>query len=532
MPKKTSKKTTRVHYDFEGAYHIIELIKGYSEKLEVLTAIALAHKEAGDMKAVKETVTELLHLFVAWKTKNATENYVKSDFANTLFREFGNLDDTPLTMAILKENVTIAEKIKDNCLRCHEYLKFAAHCCTFGEKEFAEELTLKAEKEISSIRYDRQKPVLFFSFAQRWTEMDSPQKAEQAIQSVHRIIEKLKDPSEALFGLGLYYIEQGQFRRGLDLLKKARSVIAGYLNARFTEHLSSLIKEGYEEDVREILNVLKLKRNEWQILSDEIRLAMAIFESGDKKTALSMIDAIEKEKDTTHTSFPLYLLLDFYLKGNRFAEAERALDAAKRPLVIHTSFLFDLAGYHFHRGKKSEAKRLIERAAKEGETIEENFGYRNNWLLCLAACWARFGDQDAARKIYEKMSVIHPANKRTNYMKSAKDIERNVEIAYFQWYFGFTDDAKKTIHCAMSQAAAMQNSKPAYYAGVVEVLLRLGETNTAKAIYEEIVQWLKKEGNPKGEQDNNLMNFGKGLVCRYHDGESSGSMRMLQIQED
>lgn len=531
MAKKTSKAASPLPCDFNGAYQIIERIKEPSDKLTVLEAIIKAHKEAGDLKAAEKVVAEALRMIHQWVTKSSTEYYSKGYHANLIFREFSNLCDKKLAVEIIKEAEAAADNVKDPTVRCDDYLKSAERAYSLGDKKYAEELNAKTEKDILNFRYDSQKPEVFFRLARLWTEMSNTKKAKNAIQSVEDLIGKLKKPEEVLFSLGLYYIHQGQDRRGLDLLKTIRGTRGIYPEVVFQAEFPRLIKAGFKDDIHSILESLKDKKSADKQIVRNFSLANAYLEAGDTRTAQSIADTIQNENDITQEDFPFYLLFGFYLKQNKFVEAEQLLDDAKRPIHHYISFLFDLAAHQFERGKKTETKRLIERAAKTIEKIKDADD-RNELLLCVAACWARFGDKDAARRIYEKISTAPSGSKNANIMKTIEALRQNVEIGYYQWFFGFADDAKKTTQYALKQASTIKKSKAGHYAGVVDMFLRLGDTKTAKALYDEIIDWVETEGNAKSGLDNNLMNFGKGLVCQYNDYQSDEPMKMLKIQED
>ena len=521
----TKTKTDRkIPYDFDGAYQIIEKIKDFGDKLSVYTAIIAAHIESDNSDIAEQVAAKSLRLLKQWDTtKQISLNYSKTYHIERIVIQFPHFKDKKLPIEFIREDEAAADKIKDVEFRCCEYLKNARRAYGHGEIKLAEEMLGKAEKAVTDIRHDKQKTGSLVNIARLWHEKGNRKKMEATIQSAVSICEKMKNPNEPLFQISLLYLEDGEFRRGIDLLQRVKGKQAVHLENALIRQIPNLMKAGFKNDIVSIIELRNDKKaKEDERVKREFSLANAYWEAGDHDTSNEIVDKIRQDCDITQESFPFYLLFRHMLLQNKFAEAERVLDSAQRPQEHFVSFLFELAACHFDRGNKPETKRLIERAEKAVEKIKDAKS-QHDLFLCIAACWARFGDKVAAKQAFEKAGQ--------SYLEGSDGLlKATVAIGFYQWHFGFMDDAKKTVQKSVKLARSIPTAKAVHYSGVVDLLLRLNDTKTARALFDEIMAMIEKEGNEKGNWDNNLMNFGLGLVCRKNDHQHSDPMKVLTNQ--
>ncbi|MDR1141547.1 MAG: hypothetical protein LBL62_07630 [Planctomycetaceae bacterium] len=527
MAKKTDKQSNKIIRDFDGAKKIIDLINDVSNKLNVYTSIIKAHIEAGNLDIAEDVSIESLCLIRQWNTKKPIfdySDYSKDYHIDLIFRQFPEFKDKKLAVEIIREYEATIEKIKDLRFCCLEYIKCAERAYCLGETKLAEEILEKSEKNAHNIRHDKRKTVVLINIARLWTKKGNRKKAEAILQSAIDIAEKLKTPNEILLEIAVLYVETGNLQRGMELIKYVSGGRVAYLDEPIIyRQFPKLIKAGFKKEVASIIELFNNKKTvkRERIIRDFL-LSQAYWEAGESDSSFQIIDKIIKENDITKESFPFYLLFDSLLEQDKFDEAEKILNETKQLGDYPVSFLFDLAKCHFERGKKLEAKRLIERAKNAAEKIE-NANDQYECFLCVAACWARFGDKEAACKTFEKASKLH-------WDRKEKCLETTVEIGFYQWYFGFLEDAKKSAQKALEQARNMPTNRVLYYSGVVDLLLRLNDTKNACDLFDEVIKIAEMKGNEK-ILDNHLMNFANGLVCQKNDHQYSEPMKVMTIQE-
>lgn len=467
---------------------------------ETLLRIANVQAENGNKEQAAATVHKAMEYLVKDKSKIADEVSLKMDNHKLLCAFLEKYGTRKEVLAALDIQEAAIAGIKDSYIKMNEYLLRAEIAGRAGDKKRADSYIEKACEVV-------------------W-QMKKPKKQIGLLRYVIWTCSRLgrKKKAEQLFDKGF------SLGQGIDI----ESMIPGFS----TKKIVDVVNRAKNDETRyEFLNLAALRLGKVGQNSDAavffekaftllesmdesegrvdtfLRLAQNAMIYGAKDVASRAMTQAKKIATEYEVTIPLLVEFSFLVDSGNLKQGEFVLKRLPKNYRLQAGAHIQLAVRYFRQGNRKEAIRLLVEAEKAADKGEKD--RKRRFYQIIGLYWSAFGEPNRATTTFEK------CQKTNLYCEPAKEM---LETALFQIAAEDFPGALATIEKSMKLVEKMKPTRNqeevAVQAALCETLLRCGEPERAKAIFEKYEAVLSEKPKSSWPEDVRRKEFALAMVCK------------------